>query len=187
MDINLYILVGIAALAYGLWVFNRLVLRRNACHNARAGIDVNLQKRHDLIPNLVACVKGYAAHEQATLTAVTTARTVAINSLGQANSAAAEDALASALATLNVRVEAYPELKAADAYLQLMRNLTEAEEQISASRRAFNAQVMRMNNLVQQFPTNLVARLTGFVTLVFYAAEATAHLAPGVDLSTQQP
>lgn len=183
MDINLYILVGIAALAYGLWVFNRMVLRRNACHNARAGIDVNLQKRHDLIPNLVACVQGYAAHEQATLTAVTTARTVAINSLGQANSAAAEDALA----TLNVRVEAYPELKAADAYLQLMRNLTEAEEQISASRRAFNAQVMRMNNLVQQFPTNLVARLTGFVTLAFYAAEATAHLAPGVDLSTQQP
>ena len=185
MELNVIWALLIALIIYALWVFNRLVAQRNACRYARAGIDVNLKKRHDLIPNLVDTVKGYTQHEQDTLVAVTTARTAAIAELGQTGSATAEDALASQLSVLNGRVEDYPDLKADRVFSQLMRNLTEVEEQISASRRAFNAQVMRMNNLVQQFPTNLIAGTFGFVALASYSADAAARLAPKVQLAPE--
>lgn len=170
-------------LIYAIVVFNRLVAARNACRNARASIDVNLTRRHDLIPNLVRSVRAYSGHERATLDAVTQARSQAIQTLGTARSASAEASLSQALDQLVVRVEAYPQLQAEGPFLQLMKNLTEAEEQISAARRAFNAQVMAMNNLVQQFPTLIVARLCGFKSLKSYQAVESARQAPAVNLS----
>ena len=172
-----------AVAAYVIVVFNRLVARRNACSMARAGIDVNLTRRHDLIPNLVATVRGYAAHEQDTLQAVVAARTGAIAQLGADGSAAAEQQIEQSLTRLIARVEAYPQLKADGVFRQLMQNLTETEEQISASRRAFNGQVLRLNNLVEQFPTSIVAAVTGFRTLQPYASDQSAQTAPIVDLS----
>ena len=168
---------GIAAalVLYVVWVFNRLVQGRNACVNARASIDVNLTRRHQLIPNLVSTVSGYTDHERTTLEAVTRARSTAIAELGGSGSPLAEAQIDAQLARLAANVEAYPDLKADALFINLMRNLTEAEEQISASRRAFNGQVMRQNNLVQQFPTLLVAKLFGFVTIESYSADAAAH------------
>ncbi len=176
-------LIAGSLVVYFIYVFNRLIAARNACHNARAGIDVNLSRRHQLIPNLVEVVRGYASHEQETLTQVTRARTQAIDALGKPASAAAEVSLAEALVSLNVRVEAYPELRADAPFINLMKNLTEAEEQISASRRAFNAHVMSMNNLVQQFPTLIVAKISGFSERQPYAAGVAAHTAPIVNLA----
>ncbi|MCR9258725.1 MAG: LemA family protein [Pseudomonadaceae bacterium] len=180
--IELYLLILAGLVVYCIVVFNRLIGARNSCTNARAGIDVNLTRRHQLIPNLVAVVRGYAAHEQETLTAVTRARSQAISVLGSSQSARAEAGLAEALALLNVRLEAYPELKAQRPFINLMKNLTEAEEQISASRRAFNAHVMQMNNLVQQFPTLIIASLFGFKVQEPFSAGAGAQHAPIVNL-----
>lgn len=167
---------------YFIVIFNRLIARRNACSNARSSIDVNLTRRHELIPNLVEAVRGYAAHERTTLQEVTSARQAAIAQLGESGSAGAELKLGQSLAQLALRVEEYPDLKADTIFSQLMRNLTEAEEQISASRRAFNGQVLRLNNLVQQFPTLLVANVMGFETLMPFSAAAAAHAPPAVAL-----
>jgi len=170
------------AVAYFIVVFNRLVARRNACTNARASIDVNLARRHDLIPNLVKTVGAYAAHERDTLREVTEARQVAVAQLGANGSAAAEQQVDDTLARLVLRIEDYPDLKADALFIQLMKNLTEAEEQISASRRAFNGQVLRLNNLVQQFPTNIIAKIMGFATLESFSAANAALINPTVDL-----
>lgn len=172
----------VLVIAYFIKTFNRLVARRNACTNARASIDVNLTRRHDLIPNLVAAVRGYASHERTTMQAVVDARQIAIGQLGATGSAAAEQQVETSLARLVLRVEDYPELKADALFGQLMRNLTEAEEQISASRRAFNGQVLRMNNLVQQFPTLIVANVLGFHTLEPYSSGDAARVPPTVSL-----
>ena len=170
----------ILVITYFIVTFNRLIVRRNACTNARASIDVNLTRRHDLIPNLVAAVRGYVAHERTTLEAVVDARQDAIGQLGATGSAAAEQQVEQSLAQLVLRVEDYPELKADGLFSQLMRNLTEAEEQISASRRAFNGQVLRMNNLVQRFPSLIVAAVLGFHTLEPYSAANSARVPPVV-------
>lgn len=172
--------VTAALVLYIIWVFNRLVQGRNACVNARASIDVNLTRRHQLIPNLVSSVSGYTDHERATLEAVTRARSAGIAALGGSSSPLVEAQIDAQLGRLIANVEAYPDLKADALFINLMRNLTEAEEQISASRRAFNGQVMRQNNLVQQFPTLLVANLFGFVTINSYSADAAAHEAARV-------
>ena len=170
----------ILVITYFIVTFNRLIVRRNACTNARASIDVNLTRRHDLIPNLVAAVRGYVAHERTTLEAVVDARQDAIVQLGATGSAAAEQQVEQSLAQLILRVEDYPELKADGLFGQLMRNLTEAEEQISASRRAFNGQILRMNNLVQRFPSLIVAAVLGFHTLEPYSAANSARVPPVV-------
>ena len=180
--IVLFWLPPILVIAYFIVTFNRLIVRRNACTNARASIDVNLTRRHDLIPKLVNAVRGYIAHERTTLEAVVEARQIAIGQLGAAGSAAAEQQVEQSLAQLVLRAEDYPELKAEALFDNLMRNLTEAEEQISASRRAFNGQVLRMNNLVQQFPSLIVASVSGFTTLEPYAAANSARVPPTVEL-----
>jgi len=163
------IIISVAALFAIAMVFNRLIAARNACANARGSIDSNLKKRHDLIPNLVKLVRAYAAHERETLESVTAARTAAIRELGSTTSPLAEANLTDVLIVLEARVEAYPELKASGEFSRLARTLTELEEQISAARRAFNAHVMIYNNLVQQFPTLLVARLTGFANKDYFS------------------
>ncbi len=180
--IALFWLPAILVIAYFIVTFNRLIVRRNSCTNARASIDVNLTRRHDLIPKLVDAVRGYIAHERATLQAVVESRQAAIDQLGAAGSAAAEQQVEQSLARLVLRAEDYPELQAEALFGNLMRNLTEAEEQISASRRAFNGQVLQMNNLVHQFPSLFVAALSGFRALEPYSAATSAREPPGVDL-----
>jgi len=159
-------------------VFNRLVGARNACLNARGSIEVNLKKRHDLVPKLVRVVRGYAEHEREVLHLVTEARRRAVASFGTASSPHDEATLTRTLRSLDARVEAYPDLQAREQFLHLSKALTEIEEQISAARRAFNAHVMAMKNLVKQFPTLAVARLTGFVTMDFFEAGADARGVP---------
>lgn len=180
--IVLFWLPPILLIAYFIVTFNRLIVRRNACTNARASIDVNLTRRHDLIPKLVDAVRGYIAHERTTLEAVVEARQVAIGQLGAAGSAAAEQQVEQSLARLVMRAEDYPELKAESLFGNLMRNLTEAEEQISASRRAFNGQVLRMNNLIQQFPSLIVASILGYSAYEPYSAANSARVPPTVEL-----
>lgn len=173
--------VGAAVVLIGaafVRVFNQLVDARNACKNAHGSIEVNLEKRHDLVPNLVRIVSGYAAHERKVLRLVTEARARAVESIGTSASPGDEARLTRALRSLDARVEAYPELKACDQFLYLSRALTEVEEQISAARRAFNAHVMAMNNLVQRFPTFVVARLTGFPTMDYFEADALSREPP---------
>jgi LemA protein len=169
--------IVLAAVAF-VRIFNRLVGTRNACRNARSSIEVNLKKRHDLVPNLVRVVRGYAEHEREVLQAVTEARRQAVASLGTASSPCDEAALTRALHSLDARVEAYPDLQASEQFLHLSKALTELEEQISAARRAFNAHVMAMNNLVERFPTLTVARLTGFAAMDFFEAGSDAREAP---------
>jgi LemA protein len=177
------VIAALAAAALSVWfarLFNRLVGARNACASARSSIDVQLVKRHDLIPNVTRAVAGYAAHERATLAAVTAARTAAMASLGTAGSAPAETRLEQTLGALMLRVESYPQLHASDNFLHLQRTLTEIEEQLSAARRAFNAHVVVLNNLAEQIPTSIVARLMGFERLDFFAAGDKEREAPAV-------
>ena len=181
VDARIVMVLAALAIAALLWLavslFNRLVDARNACASARSSIDVQLTKRHDLIPNLTRAVSGYAAHERATLAAVTAARTAGMASLGTASSASAEARLEQTLGALMLRAESYPQLRASDNFLHLQKTLTEIEEQLSAARRAFNAHVLVVNNLAEQFPTSLVARLMGLGRLEFFGA-AQAERAP---------
>ena len=161
-------------------LFNRLVAARNACASARSSIDVQLVKRHDLIPNVTRAVAGYAAHERATLEIVTAARSAAVATLGTAGSASAEARLEQALGRLMLRAEAYPPLRASDNFLHLQKTLTEIEEQLSAARRAFNAHVLVLNNLAEQFPSSIVARVMGFRRADFFATADRERQSPAV-------
>jgi len=155
----LYVVVGLAVLT-GLWVVvtnNSFIKSRNKVDEAWSGIDVQLKRRHDLVPNLVETVKGYAEHESATLAAVTQARSAAMSAGSGPRRAAAEDLLGSALQGVRVVAEQYPELRAAQSYQQLMAELSELEDQIQAARRIFNANVNAYNTRIQLFPNSLVA------------------------------
>ena len=155
----LYVVVGLAVLT-GLWVVvtnNSFIKSRNKVDEAWSGIDVQLKRRHDLVPNLVETVKGYAEHESATLAAVTQARSAAMSAGSGPRRAAAEDLLGSALQGVRVVAEQYPEVRAAQSYQQLMAELSELEDQIQAARRIFNANVNAYNTRIQLFPNSLVA------------------------------
>jgi LemA protein len=164
---------GVALCGAFVRTFNQFVAARNACRNARSGIDVQLRKRHELVPNLVRVVAAYAEHERTTLELVARARSAAAEALGTVSSVVAEAALDRALVSLGARIEAYPALKASDHFMHLQKALTEIEEQISAARRAFNAHAMILNNLAEQFPSLLVARLTGFSAIEYFADHDT--------------
>jgi len=146
-------------LLWVLIVFNSLVNLRNQVAFAFATIDVQLKKRHDLVPNLVETVKGYAAHESETLEAVTQAR----NDAERPGAGwEAEENLRHAVGALVARAEAYPDLKASGHFLMLQRQLAECEAQIAAARRTYNASVMDYNNRVEMFPSSLVAKVGNF-------------------------
>lgn len=180
-DSGLLWLVAIAGLLVAaIHTFNRLIRARNQCRNAWASVDVNLTKRHDLVPNLVAVVKGYTDHEKALLERVVQLRNQAQSTRSEPTGMGVEHELGRALVLLGGRVEAYPDLKADQQFLHLSASLNEIEEQISASRRAYNAAVMESNNLVEQFPTNIVASVTGFGLQDFFSAEPVARSVPGV-------
>ena len=153
------VLVGLLALV-GFWIVlttNTFVRARNKVDEAWSGIDVQLKRRHDLVPNLVETVKGYAAHESATLAAVTQARTAALTAVSGSERRAAEAQLTGALAGIQVVAEEYPELRASENFQRLMAELSELEDQIQASRRIYNGNVNAYNTKLQLFPNSLVA------------------------------
>ena len=137
--------------------FNGLVKRRNQVDNAWSQIDVQLKRRHDLIPNLVETVKGYAAHERGTFEAVTAARANAINAQSPAEQAQAENVLSGALKSLFAVAEAYPDLKANQNFLNLQEELTSAEDRVAYARQFYNDSVLSYNTQIQKFPTVLLA------------------------------
>ena len=179
----LLIVLGVA-LVLVLWfvsVYNGLVRLRNQVDNAWAQIDVQLKRRHDLIPNLINTVKGYMSHERDTLEAIVKARTAAMAATGPAQAGPAEAQLTGALRGLMVNVERYPDLKASASVLHLQRSLAEIEEQIAAARRFFNAAVTSYNDTVQSFPASLVAGAFGFAPRTWLSADAAERRRPNAD------
>lgn len=148
-----------------IWIislYNRLVGLRNRRQNAFADIDVQLRQRHDLIPQLIETVKGYAAHEKDLLIRITEARTSAMAATTIDDKIMAEQQLSNALQGLKVQVEAYPDLKANQNFLQLQEELSDIENKLAAARRFFNAATTEYNNGVETFPSNLIANNFGF-------------------------
>jgi LemA protein len=174
------VIVAILALLY-----NGLVTKRNQIDEALGQIEVQLKRRHDLIPNLVDAVKGYMGFEKSVLENVTQARAnaVAAGSQGPAAQAQAENALTGTLRSLFAVVENYPELKANENVLALQEQLTTTENQISFSRQHYNATVLDYNTNIQTFPSVLIAGMLGFVKRDFFDAEPEAETVPNVDLS----
>jgi len=177
------IIVVLAVILIGL--YNGLVQKRLRVDEAFAQIEVQLKRRHDLIPNLVNAVKGYMGFEQKVLTDVTNARAAAVSAgaQGPAQQAAAENALTSSLRSLFAVVENYPDLKANQNVLSLQENLTTTENQISFSRQHYNATVLDYNTGIATFPAVLIAGIFGFVKREFFDAEPEAAAVPNVDLS----
>lgn len=166
--------IVVVAIAVAL-IYNRLVTLRNRCDNAWAQIDVQLRRRYDLIPNLVATVKGYAAHEKDTLERVVAARDAAMSAQGTEGRSAAESALTGTLKSLFAVAEAYPDLKANASFLDLQTQLSDTEGKIAYARQFFNDSVMSLNMAVQQFPANLIASALGFRERVYFEIDAAAR------------
>lgn len=160
MWIILAVVVVLAVWMVG--IYNNLVKLRNNRENAFANIDVQLKQRHDLVPQLVATVKGYATHERELLESVTRARTQAMQAVTINDKIQAENMLSQALSGLKVAVEAYPELKANQNFLHLQQEVADLENKLAATRRFFNSATRELNNAVQTFPSVLVAGMFGF-------------------------
>ncbi|WP_230532609.1 LemA family protein [Microvirga roseola] len=160
-------IVGLVVL-YGIAVYNGLVTLRTRVTQAFADIDVQLKQRHDLIPNLIATVKGYVSHERETLEAVVETRNAALRAQGPADQASAESALSGALGRLVALGEAYPDLKASENFQQLQTDLADIEDKLAAARRFFNNGVAEYNAAVQHFPAVLFAGIMGFRPQVFF-------------------
>ena len=159
------IVVAVIAVILVVWIigiYNNLVALRNNRENAFANIDVQLKQRYDLIPNLVNTVKGYAEHEKGVLERVTAARTAAMGATSLNDKIQAENALSSALAGLKVSVEAYPDLKANQNFLELQTELADIENKLAAVRRFFNSATKELNTAVQSFPAVMFAGMFGF-------------------------
>ena len=186
--IAIYIIIGIVVLLLLIFIgiYNSLVRLRNQVRNAWAQIDVQLKRRHDLIPNLMETVKGYMKHERETLEAVTNARNLAQGAIGKGVGAQskAETELSGALSKLLVVVENYPDLKANQNFLALQEELTSTENKISFSRQFYNDSVLGYNNKTQMFPSNIMASMTGFKAGEFFEVEVPAEKeAPKVSFS----
>ena len=180
------IIVAIVAVVLVVWIasmYNGLVKLRNNRENAFANIDVQLKQRFDLVPQLVNTVKGYAAHEKELLEKVTAARAAAMSANTVDEKVAADKALSGALAGLRVSLEAYPELKANQNFLQLQNELADIENKLSATRRFFNSATREFNNACEVFPSNIIAGMFGFKRAPMYEAtegRETINKAPEV-------
>lgn len=187
MDFLLTVLgiLVIVAVVFAVWliaVYNNLVRKRNDVENGFSGMDVQLRKRYDMIPNLVATVQNYATHEQETLTRVTALRNQAVKGdLSMGDKLKLDSEMSKLMSGIMVAVEDYPELKASEQYMNLQRNITEMESQISAARRAFNAAVLVYNNAIQVFPTVLVASLFNFTRSNMFANSESERENPNVN------
>jgi LemA protein len=167
------IVIGVLLLIGLIYVLirNGIIGSRNRVDEAWSGIDVQLKRRHDLVPNLVETVKGYATHEQATFEKVTQARAAAMQADGPAQASQAEGMLSQALGGLRVVAEQYPELRATENFQQLSRNLSELEDEIQASRRIYNSNVQAYNTKIQIFPNSIIANSGGFTAREFFEIE----------------
>jgi LemA protein len=170
----LLVLIGVLVVIAFLLIamYNSLVQLRVRADSAWSDIDVQLKRRHDLIPNVVETVKGYAAHEKGTFENIAKFRTQAMQATTPADKAAAENQLTGALKSLFAVAEAYPELKASEQFTQLQAALNQTEDSIQNSRRYYNAVVRDLNTRIQSFPTNLIAGMFGFQTKQFFEAGA---------------
>lgn len=166
-----------ALLLWAVFIYNGLVRMRSTVEEAWSGIDVQLKRRTDLIPNLVSTVKGYAEHEKGTLEEVIRLRGLAQNAQGVGETAQAQGLLGSALGKLFALAESYPELKANANFAQLQASLGEIEEQVQLSRRYYNGAVRNLNIAVESFPSNLVAGRFGFEKAEFFELESPAERA----------
>lgn len=176
--IIIVILIAIVAL-FAVGMYNTLVRARNAVKNAWSQIDVQLNRRHDLIPNLVETVKGYVTHERETLESVTRARQQAIQVSGDLNDKArAENQLTQTLRSLFAVSEAYPDLKANQNFLALQEELASTENRISFARQYYNDSVLNLNNRIEMFPTNIFAGMFGFTKEQFFEVETAEARAP---------
>ncbi|HUZ30957.1 MAG TPA: LemA family protein [Xanthobacteraceae bacterium] len=162
------IAVIVVAVVWAISVYNGLVAMRQRVNGAFADVDVQLRQRHDLVPNLVETVKGYAAHERGTLDEVVKARSVAAAAQGPAQQAAAENMLTGALRQMFALAESYPDLKANTNFQQLQAELTDIENKIAAARRFFNNAVQEYNTGIQRFPAALFASTFGFTAKEFF-------------------
>lgn len=184
--IAMFIVLGIIVLIALFWmgIYNNLIRKRNWAKEAFGQVDVQLQKRNDLIPNLVNTVKGYASHESETLEAVVKARQQLINLPSDADPAqinAQSNELSSALSRLLVVVEQYPDLKANSNFLQLQTSLETIEKEIAIARQLYNSSVTEYNNMVEVFPNNIVAGVHGFLTQKVLETPAENRQAPKVE------
>ena len=177
----LIILVGIAG--WAMLAYNGLVSLRNQVQNAWRQIDVQLRRRHDLIPNLVEAVKGYMQFERDTLTQVVEARAKAVSAPDQASRMAAENQITAGLGRLLAVMENYPQLKSDQNVLKLQEELTTTENQIAFSRQAYNDSVMQLNTRIESFPTNLLASNFGFKQAEYFQGAPEDQAVPKVDLS----
>jgi LemA protein len=174
------ILVGVAVVLALIYILirNSIIGSRNRVDEAWSGIDVQLKRRHDLVPNLVETVKGYAQHERETFQKVTEARAAAMQASGPAEAGAAEGMLSQALGGLRVVAEQYPELRATENFQELQRNLNELEDEIQASRRIYNSNVQSYNTKIQIFPNSVVASSGGFTAREFFEITDAAEREP---------
>jgi LemA protein len=178
-DITMWVIIGVVVLLIliAIGIYNGLVNKKVESQNSWSQIDVQLKRRHDLIPNLVETVKGYASHEKDTLERVIQARNMAVNAKGVAESAQAENMLSGALKSLFAVAEAYPNLKANENFMRLQEELTATENRISFSRQHYNDVAGQYNAALMRFPNNIVGGLFGFRPVEFFqldAAEAAA-------------
>ena len=183
----MYVVLGVLALVvlYVMGTYNGLVRLRQHVRESWSGIDTELKRRYNLIPNLVETVKGYASHEKETLDRVISARAKAVNSTGSPEAQAQdENMLVGALRQLFAVVENYPDLKANQNFLELQGELTATEDRIQAARRFYNANVRDMNTRIEVFPSNVIANLFSFQKEEFFELEdATQREVPTVDFS----
>src|SRR6266566_7977608 len=187
MTIVILVIVAIVliAIAYTIATFNSLIRLQNRADEGFSDIDVQLKRRHDLIPNLVETVKGYAAHERQVLENVTQARTAAVAASGPQAQAQAENALTGALRQLFAVAENYPDLKASRNFLELQNEITDTEDKIQAARRFYNMTVRDLNIKIESFPSSVIANMRGIQKRQFFELDEPADRAvPAVSFGT---
>ena len=175
------VVVVLLVIVYLIAAYNGLIRRRNQIENAWSQIDVQLKRRHDLIPNLVETVKGYAAHEKSTLDAVIQARNAAVAAPTPSATAAAEGQLTGALRQLFALGEAYPDLKANQNFLALQEELSATEGRVAYARQFYNDSVLEYNNKLQQFPTVYYAKILNFERREYFETDEAARETPAVE------
>jgi LemA protein len=180
MIVVLIVVVAIVVIAvlYYIGKRNSIIASRNRVDESWSGIDVQLKRRHDLVPNLVETVKGYAAHESQVFEKTAKARAEAMSAQGVGDTAKAEQKLTGALTDLRAVAENYPQLRATENFQQLSRNLSELEDEIQAARRIYNSNVQSYNTTIQQFPGSVIANQSGFTAREYFEIEDGSEREP---------
>ena len=180
MVVVLIVVVALIAIGVLYWIAKRnsIIAQRNRVEESWSGIDVQLKRRHDLVPNLVETVKGYAEHEQQVFEKATKARAEAMSAQGVGDTAQAEQKLSGALTDLRAVAENYPTLRATENFQQLSRDLSQLEDEIQASRRIYNSNVQSYNTAIEQFPASIIANQSGFTKREFFEIEDPSQREP---------